>query len=568
MIATTETDLWIIEGSTFQKLSLTTEDVRREIELMFIKKTLRMQKLKPPILLYPGFASSKLVAWDYKWCRGADIEVGENVWLSIGKVMQTVSTDAKCWLECLSLGANQTDPSECKLRAAQGISAVSELSPGLFTTGPSTIFGKVIQNMALDFKFDSNSMIAFPYDWRLSPDHLESRDSLFSLMKARIEETVRYNRHPAIAIAHSQGNNILLYFVEWLKLKYPDTYEEWIEGHIWCYIGFGAPLLGSLDGIKAHANGITMGLPITELQARDMAITFGSINWFTPLKFNDGTSHSNITVSWPEKMVKVIIDGKEREYNVEEINNGTLLKDLSEKIKDPSFKHLHRYHQENYLDAEVNPLVPPSRPPIKHIYQMYGINLDTDVALEFSLDKKTNTLKLEHTLTETAGGVLKRQQPGLVMPAVLDKNAGDLGHGRSGDATVPYSSLGWAHTWHSENVKKRAYPQKMLQYFRNPIGQWGEENVVSFMNTIDPAYTTYESSHVTEKGRTMFTTVLEMEGVDHRNVVKHEFTLKKMKDAIIQIIEEEYNFESSPFFSRNSSETPYKEATKTERNFE
>eukprot|EP01135_Chromosphaera_perkinsii_P004715 Nk52_evm26s294 gene=Nk52_evmTU26s294 len=559
VMAKTDVSVWVIDKDNFRKYGLANDAIRREVRLMFVRNILKMQKLKPPILLYPGFASSKLVAWAYKWCRGADIEVGENVWLSIGKVMQTVSTDAKCWLECLSLGQNQTDPASCKLRASQGISAVSELSPGLFTTGPSTIFGRVINTMAMDFKFDSNSIVAFPYDWRLSPDHLEKRDSFFSRMKARIEEVVQYNRHPAIALAHSQGNNILLYFLDWMKLKYPDSYKKWSKEHLWCYVGFGAPLLGSLDGVKAHANGITMGLPITELQARDMAVTFGSINWFTPLHFKSGKTNANLKLSWPENLVHIKIDSFEKNFTAKEVNDGTFLKVVSEHIDDPNFKHLHRYHLENYLEADINPLDPPKRPPIKHIYQLYGINLETDVSLGFGYDPLTNTLKLDRTLTETKDGILQLLKPGMVMPQVLNATAGTLGHGRSGDKTVPYVSLAWAHTWHGGTVKENKVEPNLIQYYRNPIGKWGEENLWNFMSTVDPAHSTFESSHQDDEDEPQHTTVIEIEGIDHRNIVKDDFTLKKLKDIIIGIVENEYHLANSPFFYRvlnNSNPLP------------
>jgi hypothetical protein len=46
-------------------------------------------------------------------------------------IAQTMTTDPTCWLDCLSLGANQSDPDTCVVRPMEGISALTELAPGI-----------------------------------------------------------------------------------------------------------------------------------------------------------------------------------------------------------------------------------------------------------------------------------------------------------------------------------------------------------------------------------------------------------------------------------------------------
>ena len=47
-----------------------------------------------------------------------------------------------------------------------------------------------------------------PWDFRLSPMHLQSRDELFSTLKQRIENIVRRNGgEKATVVAHSLGNS-------------------------------------------------------------------------------------------------------------------------------------------------------------------------------------------------------------------------------------------------------------------------------------------------------------------------------------------------------------------------
>lgn len=60
----------------------------------------------------------------------------------------------------------------------KGLSAVGELSPGNLYTPPSTqVFTALIRTLAANFGYDSSSMIAVPYDWRLSPKQVSTKVS-------------------------------------------------------------------------------------------------------------------------------------------------------------------------------------------------------------------------------------------------------------------------------------------------------------------------------------------------------------------------------------------------------
>ncbi len=74
---------------------------------------------------------------------------------------------------------------DCKLRATDGLAAVSELDPG-FLTGPlSTIWRGVIKDLVEHFGFGPNDMIVAPYDWRLPPRKLQERDQYFTSLKLK-----------------------------------------------------------------------------------------------------------------------------------------------------------------------------------------------------------------------------------------------------------------------------------------------------------------------------------------------------------------------------------------------
>lgn len=61
----------------------------------------------------------------------------KQVWLSLGKMIQSMTVNSACWLDCIALNDGQED-SDCKLRAVQGIAAISELNSDL--VGITTIF--------------------------------------------------------------------------------------------------------------------------------------------------------------------------------------------------------------------------------------------------------------------------------------------------------------------------------------------------------------------------------------------------------------------------------------------
>jgi hypothetical protein len=51
-----------------------------------------------------------------------------------------------------------------------------------------------------------------------------------------------------------------------------DKWLEWIDNHIWTYIGLSAPLLGAVNPLRAVLSGESMGMPMTEKNARNMKL--------------------------------------------------------------------------------------------------------------------------------------------------------------------------------------------------------------------------------------------------------------------------------------------------------
>ena len=120
-------------------------------------KQIRDSETRPPILLIPGLVSSRLIAWQHKRCRGPDINIQDYVWLNLQKLAETMTYDHHCWLDCLKLGKNGSDPSDCKIRADEGLGAIGELSPGnIITPRETSIFTDLIKLLANDLGYDVN----------------------------------------------------------------------------------------------------------------------------------------------------------------------------------------------------------------------------------------------------------------------------------------------------------------------------------------------------------------------------------------------------------------------------
>mmetsp|Transcript_7255 Transcript_7255/g.17054 ORF Transcript_7255/g.17054 Transcript_7255/m.17054 type:complete len:1074 (+) Transcript_7255:44-3265(+) len=382
-------------------------------QLQALSNSTTKENKRPPIFLVPGLASTRLVAWKFKKCTGAfasDIKVQDNVWLNLNLVLQMGTVDVNCLRECLQLGLNQSDTDDwetgCKLRPDEGLDAIASLAPGgigsdLLIGGTNTVYAWLIQWLADNLGYDVSNIVGLPYDWRLTPDKMEERDGFLTMMRKRIEGSVATNGHPGIMIAHSMGNVVFRYFLEWLRIEMrkeaynnymkrakrrarskkrqadtlkmakstssstpsatgggsgsgssgsswtegwmtgvassiDDIYEwltseeatqqqqqqqrsdaaddnvlemdsttkaqlwelavdegdanwlQWIETHIWTYVGLSALHLGAINPLRAVISGEHMGLPITDEMAREMELSFGSTNTMNAVSTSTG----------------------------------------------------------------------------------------------------------------------------------------------------------------------------------------------------------------------------------------------------------------------------------------
>ena len=61
-----------------------------------------------------------------------------------------------------------------------------------------------------------------------------------SFCRLTFETAYKLRGGPSIVFAHSLGNHVFRYFLEWLKLEIaPKHYNEWLDQHIHAYFAVG-----------------------------------------------------------------------------------------------------------------------------------------------------------------------------------------------------------------------------------------------------------------------------------------------------------------------------------------
>ncbi|WOK95390.1 phospholipid--sterol O-acyltransferase [Canna indica] len=522
-------------------------------------------------IIIPGLASTQLRAWSVLDCPYSPLDFNplDLVWLDTTRLLSAVN----CWLKCMVLDPyNQTDNQDCKSRPDSGLSAITELDPG-YITGPLSSVWKEWLRWCIEFGIEANAILAVPYDWRLSASMLEERDLYFHKLKLTFETALKLRGGPSIVFAHSLGNNVFRYFLEWLKLEIaPKHYIQWLDEHIHAYFAVGAPLLGSTETVKAALSGVTFGLPVSEGTARLMFNSFGSSLWLMPFSkyckadniywkdFYEGrrghyhTHHCDEMEfkskysGWPTNVINIELPsvhgveaypsistvaedmassnecGKpvQLSFNAREVSDGTFFKAIED--YDPHSKRL-LYQLQNFYqgDPVLNPLTPWDRPPLKNIFCIYGTNLKTEVGYYFAPSGKPypDNWIITDVIYEYEGALFSRSgnsfngEPGAM----------------SGDGTVPYHSLAWCKTWLGSKVNITRTPQSEhdgsdVQIETNVEHHQGKDLLPNMTRAPRSKYITYYEDSESIPGRR--TAVWEVDKAYHRNIVRSPVLMREL----------------------------------------
>lgn len=86
----------------------------------------------------------------------------------------------------------------------------------------------------VDYLYFFNSLIIID----VSNNHFNFLCSL--PCRLTFETALKLRGGPSLVFAHSMGNNVFRYFLEWLKLEIaPKRYIEWLDEHIHAYFAVG-----------------------------------------------------------------------------------------------------------------------------------------------------------------------------------------------------------------------------------------------------------------------------------------------------------------------------------------
>ncbi len=503
-----------------------------------------------PIVLIPGFASSRLRSYSTTDCPGnlLDFNLHDDVWLDVAKVLGTKS----CFLHCMGLdpetAADPTDP-DCRVRPDQGLDAITELNPGVIT-GPLSVVWKELINLLLELGFEpEKTLLVAPYDFRIAPRLLERRDAYFTRLKQTIENAVRMDQarfrrlHPTMSsrfieqgvmvIAHSMGNSIFRYFEAWLMFNLGvEEGKAWMEAHINTYIAVGAPILGAQFGVQASMSGLTFGLPISEYDARTFSVGFSSTGMCLPMDpdiadprhmaLNGGSSKYPIPVAYLN-----FANGTKREYTpTDGVWNHRLWGHVQEF---DSWGRWPQHHIETLYDDDpvLDFLKAWRRPHVENVHCAYGINRKTPVGFEF--EKPDNGYEHDWDTVRTLYEEGSR---------VYDDNGAELSSSAraSGDGTVAYYSLSWCHTWISGRQNISRVPQKAMyeldeiQIFENTTTE--EFLVADKKDRPGDLYNTFFEERAFDGKRFTATSVWELDNVDHRAVIKDPVFLKHLSHQL------------------------------------
>ncbi|KAJ0400288.1 hypothetical protein P43SY_006128 [Pythium insidiosum] len=505
-----------------------------------------------PVVLIPGFASSQLVAWKKHACNHTiqrnlyrDVNVGDRIWLDATRVL----AQSDCWLRCMRLDQRSQADAECRLRAAEGLAAISELDPGLVTGPLSTIWRGLTTHLVEHFALEPSEIVVATYDWRLPPSRLQERDQFFLSLKQKIEHAVATHASGGglVVIAHSMGNNVFRYFLAWLRHEVGrNHWRQWIDRHVAAFFAIGAPLLGSPEALELITSGLSQGLPVAQSEMRKLVVTFGSILSFLPIPSTPRTSHDldvivSVRYQSPGQQQSV-----ERNYTSVDIASGAFFHEMA--AHDPVFGELEMvkarfYNQDDVLDA----FVPWERPPIQSVYAVYGINLPTKYNFRYqSTDRVGHWYQLS-----------------------LENESGS--HrvcGKTGDQTVPYHSLSWAHSWlgpsgtlvditrvpqsvyfATERIKRVKALREASTHHADYLHSGRQRrccrpDASEAPSLFDGLFGKSRADHITffetsrvEQGQTWTTGVWEIEGAGHRDILSSQAFLRELRAELRHVFE-------------------------------
>ncbi|KAJ8602083.1 hypothetical protein CTAYLR_001631 [Chrysophaeum taylorii] len=430
------------------------------------------------------------------------------------------------------------DAPSCASRPDEGLDSIYTLASGVLGMFSHSMM-ELIEGLTAELGYDPTRLHAMPYDFRVTPDLLETRDGYFSRLKALIEVERKRLGKRAIVLGHSWGCRIFAYFLEWLKVETPDRIE-WIDHHIAMYFANGAPIYGAPDIATSLIVGATQGMPISLKLIHEVLASAGGLTNLIPTPTVEdpcGGRHDHelpwLRVSSGGLFGPRACDGPDSAiaFFREAARNDSHAADIAAFIERTC---------EDPLNANAH-----ERPPVDTVHVAYGVGLGTRIQTTFALLPGETT----QTLPYFADQLSLRERERYTRPArtwivngsvdEVGLNGRDLvdekseilksGPGRSGDDTVPYVSLAAAHAWlDCDSVAVSSIPLRKLftrDEIRRGVYDRRDRRAVYETNDDDDEeenrYDLFESSTVRNDRRAERTIIMEMHRVAHRGSAIH-----------------------------------------------
>ena len=395
------------------------------------------------------------------------------------------SLDKKQWLRHMSLAEDgKSDPEGIAVRAVQGIEGVDYLQTGAMGTATTWVFGHIISHLR-ERGYDDSNLRAAPYDWRMCPAFLEKRDQYFTKMCKAIEGMSADNQDlPIVLVAHSMGNNMAHYFLNWVqkngdKLRdmpgagFAQNGQAWLDRYIHGLLGISGSYLGATKPVRATICGEDFGMGPALLSGDDAVLLcrgMGSGSWLLPkdrLETEGMRLYERVEGSPPGSVSL----GRESHgmhrttSDIHRVDSGAHRKYLPLSVKDAicsrGAEHVVRQREQWY---DQDPCIPggssANPPPIKRMFHVYGINLDTETGYAFKGDGSN---ELDSSVSGKAngylhkGGIIHETEDTSQMafdPTLCAQGtaAPTVSRRCSGDGTVPYMSMQHTASWNSPSM--------------------------------------------------------------------------------------------------------------------
>lgn len=191
------------------------------------------------------------------------------------------------------------------------------------------------------------------------------------------------------------------------------------------------------------------------------------------------------------------------------------------------------------------------RAPIRHIFMMYGVNLPTDVGFRYVRTRAAHESMptLVGRYREYRGGrvVLEdMSERRMVMPNGADSVPN--GYRYSGDGTVAYAQLAAAHEWlNRATLRVTEKATRSVEYYDQSedgdlysLSQPSLENNYTMYESHEwqPATSGYRQASVDGTVR-YTTTVIEIERMNHREIVRDPFTIRIIVDKVLRLVSQD-----------------------------